>query len=213
MLLKRWRIYNGVQWGARSVSREYSQRIDVSLASWVRGAFEIVIRLEHQRLLSPSHGGLKSDDFPFRKFRLPSRGTFLLGGKDGINLTETPLEKTVIHQFGVFTLHVPLLDLHFKIQLKLKMVLVWEKNMLGNGYLHLGNRSKHLVTSSMFALVFVHCQGVKGINAFRCRNSSNDSLRRIFWVGGCVFCSSKCRTSSLYLFIGNEEIWSVQVYW
>ena len=134
--------------------------------------------------------------FPFRKFREPQPlGTFFVGvGKmESTSPKKATWKKTVIQQFGVFTADMcPLIDRHFKIQLKLKMVLVWGKNV-GKWLSSSREYSKHLVTSSMFALVFVHCQGVKGINAFRCRNSSNDSLRRIFWVGGCVFCSSKCR--------------------
>ena len=80
---------------------------------------------------------------------LPSRGKFLLGGKDGINLTETPLEKTVIQHFAVFTLNMcPLIDRHFRNTTEIEDGFGLRKNMLGNGYLHLGNRSKHLVTSN-----------------------------------------------------------------
>jgi len=58
-------------------------------------------------------------------------------------------KKTVIQQFGVFTAHMcPLIDLHFKNTTEIEDGFGLRKNMLGNGYVHLGNRSKHLVTSN-----------------------------------------------------------------
>lgn len=156
------------------------------LASWVRGAVSCSTAIL-TRVMEVS----KSDDFSLQKIPgTPAvRNVFCWGGKDGINLTEkSHLEKTVIHQFGVFTAHMcPLIDRHFKIQLKLKMALVWGKTCWEMVTFISGIVPSIWLQATMFASVFVHCQGVKGINAFRCRNSSNDSLRRIFWVSGCVF--------------------------
>lgn len=97
----------------------------------------------------PSHGGLKSDDFPFRKFRTAQPWKVFVGWERLNQPHRTPLEKTVIQQFGVFTVNMcPLIDRHFKNTTEIEDGFGLRKNMLGNGYLHLGNRSKHLVTSN-----------------------------------------------------------------
>ena len=78
--------------------------------------------------------------------------------------------------------------------------------MLGNGYLHLGNRSKHLVTSNDVRFGVRSLPGCERHQRFPLQKLEQRFAQEDLLSKWMCFCSSKCRTSSLYLFIGNEEI-------